>query len=104
LWQDEVRPSLDGLRNTVSRTRVAEETGKRLFTEGYGVPTLIVAIANLPDIASLLPTAATMGAAAARVAAAGAGGAIRARPAVRSPEAVYLLAVDKQLARRRGRR
>src|SRR5699024_8037510 len=70
LWQDEVRPSLDGLRNTVSRTRVAEETGKRLFTEGYGVPTLIVAIANLPDIASLLPTAATMGAAAARVAAA----------------------------------
>lgn len=101
LWHDEVRPSLDDLRNTASKTRVAMETGKRLATEGYGIPTLMVTIANLPDLAAMLPTAVTMGAAAGRVAAAGAGEAFRARSVVKNHELVYLLDVDKRLGRSR---
>ncbi|AWH90913.1 hypothetical protein [Dietzia lutea] len=99
LWHDEVRPSLEGLRETASRTRVAVETSKRLLTEGYGLPTLLVTIANVPDLAVMLPSAAAIGAAAGRVAAAGAGEAFKARSAVRNHDLVYLLDVDKKLGR-----
>lgn len=99
LWHDEVRPSLEGLRETASKTRVAVETSKRLLTEGYGLPTLLVTIANVPDLAVMLPSAAAIGAAAGRVAAAGAGEAFKARSAVRNHDLVYLLDVDKKLGR-----
>lgn len=98
LWHDEVRPNLENLRRTASKTRVAVETGKRL-TEGYGLPTLLVTIANVPDLASMLPSAASAGAAAGRVVAAGAGEAFRARSTVRQHDLVYLLDVDKKLNR-----
>ncbi|MCP3424807.1 hypothetical protein NBM05_01860 [Rothia sp. AR01] len=99
LWHDEVRPSLDDLRSTASKTRVAVETGKRLVTEGYGVPTIAVAIANIPDLAALLPSAAAAAGAAGRVAVAGAAEAFKARSAARQHDLVYLLDVDKRLAR-----
>ncbi len=101
LWHDEVRPSLEDLRRTASKTRVAAETSKRLLTEGYGLPTLLVAIANVPDLAAMLPSAAAVGAAAGRVAAAGAGEAFKARSTVRQHDLVYLLDVDKKLGRAR---
>lgn len=101
LWHDEVRPSLEDLRGTASKTRVAVETGKRLLTEGYGLPTLLVTIANVPDLAAMLPSATAAGAAAARVAAAGAGEAFKARSAVRHHDLVYLLDVDEKLGRAR---
>lgn len=99
LWHDEVRPSLDNLRSVASKTRVAVETSKRLLTEGYGLPTLLVTIANIPDLAAMLPSATAVGAAVGRVAAAGAGEAFRARSTVRQHDLVYLLDVDKKLGR-----
>lgn len=99
LWHDEVGPSLDELRVTASKTRVAVETGKRLVTEAYGVPTIAVAVANIPDLASMLPSAAAAAGATARVAVAGAAEAFKARSAVRQHDLVYLLDVDKRLAR-----
>lgn len=99
LWNDEVRPSLDDLRSTASKTRIAVETGKRLVTEGYGVPTIAVAVANVPDLVALLPSAAAAVGAAGRVAVAGAAEAFKARSAVRQHDLVYLLDVDKRLAR-----
>lgn len=101
LWHDEVRPSLEGLRSTASKTRVAVETSKRLLTEGYGLPTLLVTIANVPDLAAMLPSATAVGAAASRVAAAGAREAFKARSTVRQHDLVYLLDVDKKLGRTR---
>lgn len=99
LWHDEVRPSLENLRRTASKTRVAVETGKRLLTEGYGLPTILVTIANLGELSAMLPSAAALAAAAGRVAAAGAGEAFKARSAVRHHDLVYLLDVDKKLGR-----
>lgn len=99
LWHDEVRPCLEDLRKTASKTRIAYETSKRLVTEGYGVPTVAVAIANVPDLASMLPSAAAAAGAAGRVVAAGAAEAFRARSAVRQHDLVYLLDVDKKLGR-----
>lgn len=99
LWHDEVRPSLQGLRDTASKTRVAVETSKRLVTEGYGLPTLVVTIANIPDLAVMLPSAAAVAAAAGRVVAAGAGEAFKSRSAVRNHDLVYLLEVDRVLGR-----
>lgn len=99
LWHDEVCPSLENLRKTASKTRVAVETVKRLATEGYGLPTVSVAIANIPDLATMLPTAGGFAAAAGRVVAAGAGAAFKARSAVRHHDLVYLLDVEKKLSR-----
>lgn len=101
LWYDEVRPSLEDLRRTASETRVAGETIKRLATEGYGLPTILVTIANLPDLAAMLPSATALSTAAGRVAAAGAGEAFKARSAVRHHDLVYLLDVDRELGRAR---
>ena len=99
LWHDEVRPSLDDLRSTASKTRVAVETGKRLVTEGYGVPTIAVAVANILDLSAVLPSAAAAAGAVGRVAVAGAAEAFKARSTVRQHDLVYLLEVDKRLAR-----
>ena len=101
LRYDEVRPSLEDLRRTASETRVAGETIKRLATEGYGLPTILVTIANLPDLAAMLPSATALATAAGRVAAAGAGEAFKARSAVRHHDLVYLLDVDRELGRAR---
>lgn len=89
LWQDEVRPSLEELRDTASKTRVASETGKRLITEGFGLPTIAVALANIPDLVALLPSAAATAGAVSRVAAAGAAEAFKARATVRHHDLVY---------------
>lgn len=102
LWHDEVRPSLEELRSTASKTRLAVETGKRLVAEGYGVPTIAVAVANTPDLAAPLPSAAAAMGAAGRVAVAGAAEAFKARSAKRQHDLVYLLYVDKKLARATG--
>ncbi|PQZ92886.1 hypothetical protein CQ018_10425 [Arthrobacter sp. MYb227] len=102
LWNDEVRPALEDLRKSASMTRVAVESGKRLVTEGYGVPTIAVAIANIPDLASVLPSAAAAAGATGRVIVAAAAEAFKARSAVRQHDFVYLLDVDKNLSRRRG--
>lgn len=101
LWHDEVRPSLEDLRKSAMKTRVAVETGKRLVTEGYGVPTILVAIANLPDLAVALPTPAAAAAVLGRIAAAGAREAFLSRSAIRQHDLVYLLDVDKRLRRPR---
>lgn len=101
LWHDEVRPCLEELRKTATMTRIAYETSKRLVTEGYGVPTVAVAIANIPDLASMLPSAAAAIGATGRVVAAGAAEAFRARSAVRQHDLVYLLDVEKKLGRLR---
>lgn len=83
LWHDEVRPCLEDLRETASKTRVAKEAGKRLVTEGYGLPTLLVTLANLPDVAAILPTAAGTAAVAGRIATAGAAEAFKAHSIVK---------------------
>lgn len=101
LWHDEVRPTLESLRKTAATTRVGVETGKRLLTEGYGLPTLLVAMANLPDLSAALPTPAAAAALVGRVAAAGAQEAFKARSAVRQHDLVYLLDIDKKLGRAR---
>lgn len=104
LWLDEVRPSLEDLRRSVSKTRVAYETGKRVITEGFGLPTVMapvfsVAVANLSDLAASLPSAAAVAGAASRLLAAGASEAFAARAAVRQHDLVYLLDVDRKLGR-----
>lgn len=101
LWNDEVRPSLEDLRKTASMTRIGVESAKRLITEGYGVPTVAVVVANLPDLASALPTAAAALGATGRVATAGAAEAFKARALVRQHDLVYLLDIDKKIGRRR---
>lgn len=101
LWLDDVRPRLEDLRRSVSKTRVAYETGKRLITEGFGLPTMAVAVANLPDLAALLPSTAAAAGAVGRVAAAGVAEVFKARSAVRQHDLVYLLDVDRKLGRMR---
>ncbi|WP_145942229.1 hypothetical protein [Corynebacterium glyciniphilum] len=101
LWQDEVRPALEELRSTASKTRIASETGKRLLTEGFGLPTIAVAVANIPDLAALLPSATAAVGGVGRVAAAGVAEAFKARSTVRQHDLVYLFDVDKTLSRRR---
>lgn len=99
LWQDAVRPKLENLRNNATKTRVGVETAKRLFTEGYGMPTLLVAVANFADLAAVLPDSATAAAGITRVAVAGAQEAMKARAAVRQHDLVYLLDVNERLAK-----
>lgn len=97
LWNDEVRPELEGMRNTVTASRLARETGKRLITEGFGIPTLLVSIAGLADLAGALPTPVAIAGGVGRVAAAGAHEAFQARSAVKKHELVYLLDVNRRL-------
>ena len=93
-------PAFEDLSRTASKTRVAVETGKRLLTEGYGLPTA-VAVANIPDLAALLPSTAAAVGGVGRVAVAGAAEALKACSAVRHHDLVYLLDVDKRLGRAR---
>lgn len=103
LWHDAVRPKLEDLRKSATATRVGAETAKRLFTEGYGLPTLLVAVANFTDLAAALPTPAAALAAATRVAAAGAQEAFRTRATVRRHDLVYLLDVNTKLSKKTRR-
>jgi hypothetical protein len=101
MWHDDVRPRLEDLRKTVSKTRMAKDAGKRILTEGYGIPSILVAVASFSDLAAALPTPAAATAAAVRIAAAGAQEAIQARSAVRKHDLVYLLDLDKKLGKAR---
>src|SRR5699024_1925973 len=101
LWHDEVRPTLVDLKKMASKTRIAVETSKRLVTEGYGLPTLAVAIANVPDLVAMLPTPAAAIAAVGRLAAAGAHEAFQKRAEIQNHDLVYLLEVDKRLGSNR---
>ncbi|WP_197533146.1 hypothetical protein [Paenarthrobacter aurescens] len=101
MWHDDVRPRLEDLRKTVSKTRMAKDAGKRILTEGYGIPSILVAVASFSDLAAALPTPAAATAAAVRIAAAGAQEAFQARSAVRKHDLVYLLDLDKKLGKTR---
>ena len=101
LWQDDVRPKLESLRKNAKKTRVGVETAKRLVTEGYGMPTLFVAVANFADLAAALPDSAAAAAGITRVAVAGAQEAMKARAAVRQHDLVYLLDVNDKLSKSR---
>lgn len=97
LWRDGVRPTLVDLRKTVKASRIAKETGLRLATEGYGIPTIAVTITSLSSIADLLPTATAAMAASLRIAAAGAREAVEARSVKKKHDLVYLLDLNKKL-------
>lgn len=99
MWHDEVQPDLEGMRKTVTATRLAQETGKRLITEGFGIPTLFVTVANLAGLAGAitLPTTVALAGTAGRIAAAGAAEAFQARSAIRGHDLAYLLDLEKQL-------
>ncbi|WP_349826758.1 hypothetical protein [Brevibacterium litoralis] len=97
LWFDEVDPALRELRKSTSTTHLAWETGKRLLTEGFGIPTLLVGVLNFPEVADHLPSEAGIAAGAVRVASAGARKAIEAQAARRKHDLVYLLDVEKKL-------
>ena len=102
LWYDEVRPKLDDMRESVSATRLAFETGKRLLTEGFGVPSILMGVANVAALTASLPAPLTVTAVAAgagRIVAAGAHEAFEARKAFQKHNLVYLLDVDKKLGR-----
>lgn len=97
LWHDDVRLQLQNLRKTVGTTRLAWGMGKRLVTDGGGLPSILVAVVGLGELAAALPTPAAALSAALRVAAAGAQEAFQARAAVRQHDLVYLLDVNKKL-------
>lgn len=97
LWHDEVRPQLEGMRKTVEASRLAREAGKRLITEGFGIPTLLVTVSGLAELAGALPAPVALAGGLGRIAAAGAHEAFQARSAVRKHELVYLLDVNKKL-------
>jgi len=97
LWRDEIRPTLVDIRKTVKGSRIAKETGLRLATEGYGIPTIAVTLTSLSSVADLLPTSAAAMAASLRIAAAGAREAVEARAAKKKHELVYLLDLNKKL-------
>lgn len=44
------------LRKTVSTTRIAWKAGKRLVTEGGGLPSILVAVVGLGELAAALPS------------------------------------------------
>lgn len=99
LWNDDVRPSLNELRKTVSTTRIAFETGKNLAAEGHRLPTVAVVVANIASLASMMPSELAIGATLAQVANVGVAQAFKARATVRRHELVYLLDVDKKLGK-----
>lgn len=78
-------------------SRIAKETGLRLATQGYGIPTITVTLTSLSSVADLLPTSAAAMAASLRIAAAGAREAVEARAAKKKHELVYLLDLNKKL-------
>jgi hypothetical protein len=100
LWHDIVRPEIEELRKAVSLSRLVRDTGRTLLTEGFGMPTIAVALANLPDIAAMLPTATGLIAGAGRVASAGIGEAIKTHSAKKKHDMVYLLEIEKRLGKR----
>lgn len=97
LWHDTVRPTLKDLRKTVSTSRIAWATGKRVMTEASGLPSILVAVVGLSELADALPSPTAAATAIGRVAAAGAQEAIQARSTVRQHDLVYLLDVNKKL-------
>lgn len=97
LWNDEVRPEIVGMRATITASRLAKETGKRLVTEGFGIPSLLVTVAGLADLAGALPTPVAVAGGVGRVVAAGAHEAFQARSASKKHDLVYLLDLNKHL-------
>lgn len=76
LWHDTVRPTLNDLRKSVSTTRIAWETGKRIITEGSGLPSILVAVVGLGELAAALPSPTAAPALVGRVAAAWSAGSL----------------------------
>ncbi len=72
LWHDSVQPALNDLRKTVSTTRIAWKAGKRLVTDLGGLPSILVAVVGLGELAAALPSSSSVAALVGRVAAAGA--------------------------------
>lgn len=101
LWHDTVRPTLKDLRKAVSTTRIAWGMGKRIITEGGGLPSILVAVVSLGELAAALPSPAAATAIVGRVAAAGAQEAFQSRAAVQQHDLVYLLKVNKKLGNTR---
>lgn len=99
LWHDEVQPALKDLKNTASATRLAIETAKRLTTEGFGIPTLAISIANIPDLITALPTPAAIAAGAGRITTAAITQVLQDRAARRHHDLIYLLETNKRLHR-----
>lgn len=97
LWHDLVRPTLRNLRKTVSTSRIAWAAGKRVITEASGIPSILVAVVGLSELANALPSPTAAATAVGRIAAAGAQEAFQARAAVRQHELVYLLDVNRKL-------
>ncbi|GAB5079569.1 hypothetical protein ARTHROSP310_27120 [Arthrobacter sp. AD-310] len=97
LWHDTVQPALKDLRKTVSTSRIAWKAGKRLVTDLGGLPSILVAVVGLGELAATLPSASSVTALAGRVAAAGAQEVFLARAEVRQHDLVYLLDVNRKL-------
>ncbi|WP_219816312.1 hypothetical protein [Arthrobacter sp. ZGTC412] len=97
LWHDTVQPALKDLRKTVSTSRIAWKAGKRLVTDLGGLPSILVAVVGLGELAAALPSASSVTALAGRVAAAGAQEVFQARAEVRQHDLVYLLDVNRKL-------
>lgn len=97
LWHDTVQPALKDLRKTVSTSRIAWKAGKRLVTDLGGLPSILVAVVGLGELAAALPSASSVAALAGRVAAAGAQEVFQARAEVRQHDLVYLLDVNRKL-------
>ena len=97
LWHDTVRPTLRDLRKTVGASRIAWGTGKRVITEASGLPSILVAVVGLSELANALPSPTAAATAVGRIAAAGAQEAFQARATVRQHDLVYLLDVNRKL-------
>ncbi len=97
LWYDSVRPKLKKLQKSTMKTRLMHGTGMRLIDEIQSLPSILVAVVGLGEMADALPDLMTAGAATGRVAAAGAKEALQARSAVRDHDLVYLLDINKKL-------
>lgn len=97
LWHDTVQPALKDLRKTVSITRIAWKAGTRLATDLGGLPSMLVAVVGLGELAAALPSASSVTALVGRVAAAGAQEVFQAQAAVRQHDLVYLLDVNRKL-------
>ena len=78
-------------------SRIAWKAGKRLVTDLGGLPSILVAVVGLGELAAALPSASSVTALVGRVAAAGAQEVFHARSAVRQHDLVYLLDVNRRL-------
>lgn len=97
LWYDSVRPKLRKLQKSTIKTRLMHGTGVRLIDELHNLPTVLVAVVGIGELADALPDLATAAAATTRVAVAGAKEAFQAHSTVREHDLVYLLDVNKKL-------